>query len=71
MNDTPLATLLTLWNNATSSTAMRTDEQHEASRKKARRLMTEIRARFTEGVHYRESDYTGRLLQIERPEVAR
>ena len=57
-----LQALLSNWNNATNPSALRSDKEHIFFKSLAKVTMEEINEKFTRGVHYYESENTGKLL---------
>lgn len=62
MSERTIVELCHDWNVATNPAKLRTEDEHKECQEKARRAMAEIERRYRYGVHYTESDHTGRLI---------
>lgn len=65
-NTPALTRSLNLWNRLTNPAALRSDDEHRRYRKAARKVRAIINKYWMEGVHYRESDFTGKLQIVPR-----
>lgn len=61
-----VSTLCWVWNLLTNPAKLRTEEQHEQARVDAKVVMSAIERRFTRGIDYTESEYSGRLIPREK-----
>ena len=66
LNTGSISVLCWVWNLLTNPAKLRTEEQHEQARVDAKAVMSALKRRFTYGIDYTESEYSGRLIPCEK-----
>lgn len=56
--------LISTYNRATNPRALRTDREHRSNRRIARIALAMLRRDFVEGYDFRESDFSGDLINL-------